>query len=319
MANADANQFDFHRMPRALGNPLGRALFRSQLEDFQVDEIIDLHPSGEGEHLLVHVRKRDQNTRWVAGLLAKLAGIGRNDVGYCGMKDRFAVTTQWYSLHLPGRKLDIQQLQHDDFEIITSHRHNKKLRRGMHDGNQFSIVLRDFKADRGLVSERLRQIEHEGVPNYFAEQRFGHDGGNLYEAQRLIAADQLKGNRQGTGIYLSAARSWLFNLVVANYIERGELGDQTGPLWGRGRSNTSVGNGQVESAVLADWQSWCYALEHAGLKQERRSVLLKPANLSAHWSANDCLSLQFSLPSGCFATALLRELAQLFRPKFEAL
>lgn len=221
-------------MPRVLGEPLGRALFRGQLEDFQVDEIIDLQPSGEGEHLLLHIRKRDQNTTWVAGLLAKLAGINRNDVGYCGMKDRFAVTTQWYSLHLPGRKLDAAQLEHDDFEIIACCRHHKKLRRGMHQGNQFNILLRDFKADPALVTERLRLIEQQGVPNYFAEQRFGHEGSNLYEAQKLIAADQLKGNRHGTGIYLSAARSWLFNLVVAKYVERGDLSDQTGPLWGAG-------------------------------------------------------------------------------------
>ncbi len=314
-----ANPFDFHLMPRVLGEPLGRALFRSQLEDFQVDEIIDLQPSGEGEHLLLHIRKRDQNTTWVAGLLAKLAGINRNDVGYCGMKDRFAVTTQWYSLHLPGRKLDAAQLEHDDFEVIACCRHHKKLRRGMHQGNQFNILLRDFKADPALVTKRLRLIEQQGVPNYFAEQRFGHEGGNLYEAQKLIAADQLKGNRHGTGIYLSAARSWLFNLVVAKYIERGDLSDQTGPLWGRGRSNVSVDNRQIESEVLADWQGWCYALEHAGLKQERRNLLLKPENLTASWTQADCLRLQFALPSGCFATALLRELAELFRPKFEAL
>ncbi len=313
------NPFDFHLMPRALGEPLGRALFRSQLEDFQVDEIIDLQPSGEGEHLLLHIRKRDQNTTWVAGLLAKLAGINRNDVGYCGMKDRFAITTQWYSLHLPGRELDIAQLEHDDFEVITSCRHNKKLRRGMHKGNQFKIVLRDFKSDPTQVTERLRLIEQQGVPNYFAEQRFGYDGGNLHEAQRLIAADQLKGNRHGTGLYLSAARAWLFNLVVAKHIQLGDLSDQTGPLWGRGRTNTSADNMQVESDVLSDWQSWCYALEHAGLKQERRNLLLKPENLSASWPQPDCLSLQFALPSGCFATALLRELAELFRPKFEAL
>ena len=306
-------------MPRAFGEPLGAAMFRTEPEDFQVDEIIDLQPSGEGEHLLLHIRKRDQNTTWVAGLLATLAGINRNDVSYCGMKDRFAVTTQWYSLHLPGRELDAGQLQHDDFEIIAQCRHHKKLRRGMHRGNQFNILLRDFRVDPVLVAQRLEMIEQQGVPNYFAEQRFGHKGGNLYEAQKLIAADQLKGNRHGTGLYLSAARSWLFNLVVANYIERDDLTDQTGPLWGRGRSNASADNRQIESEVLAEWHSWCYALEHAGLAQERRNLLLKPENLTASWPQTDYLRLQFALPRGCFATALLRELAELFRPKFEAL
>jgi tRNA pseudouridine13 synthase len=317
-----ARQFDFHQMPRGFVAPLGRALFRRELEDFQVDEIIDFHPSGEGEHLLLHIRKRDQNTSWVAGLLAALAGINRNDVGYCGMKDRFAVTTQWYSLYLPGRELDLAELQHDDFEIITAHRHSKKLRRGLHQGNQFKIVLRDFNVDPEHLVQRLRLIKLRGVPNYFAEQRFGHEGGNLHRAQQLMESDQLKGNRHGTGIYLSAARSWLFNIVVAKHVELGHVpvtGDETGPLWGRGRSNASRDAIVLEDLVLGGWQDWCYALEHAGLKQERRKLWLKPENLIATWLEKDQLALQFALPSGCFATALLREIAELFRPPFEAL
>ena len=162
------------------------------------------------------------------------------------------------------------------------------------------------------------------VPNYFAEQRFGHRGNNLHEAQRLIEADRLKGNRRGTGIYLSAARSWLFNLLVERRIEINNLsasieGDETAALWGRGRSNTSAAVVEIETAVLADWQSWCYALEHAGLKQERRNLILRPENLHWTWLQQGQLQLSFSLPAGAYATALLREIAELFRPEFNAL
>lgn len=283
-----------------------------------------LEPSGEGEHLWIHIRKRDQNTQWVAGLLAELAGIRRKDIGFCGLKDRFAVTTQWYSLHLPGREIGVEQLQHRDFEILTAHRHNKKLRRGMHQGNQFKIVLRQFDVAKELVEQRLGLIAELGAPNYFAEQRFGHDGNNLREAQRLIDADQLKGNRRGTGMYLSAARSWLFNLLVEKRIEINKLsvpieGDESGALWGRGRSNSNAAVNEIEMAVLADWQSWCYALEHAGLKQERRDLLLRPQALASEWLAKGELQLSFSLPNGAYATALLREIAELFRPEFKAL
>ena len=114
-------------MPRLFPSTFGRAQYRSQPEDFQVDEILGFEPSGEGEHLFVHVRKRDQNTQWVAGLLAELAGIKRNDVSYCGMKDRFAVTTQWFSLYLPGKEIPPEQLIHSDFEILSMAQNNKKL------------------------------------------------------------------------------------------------------------------------------------------------------------------------------------------------
>ena len=103
---------------RLHGESLGRASYRNYPEDFIVDELIDFQPAEEGEHLLLHIKKRDQNTQWVAGLLAKLAGIDRRAVGFCGLKDRFAVTTQWFSLHLPGSNLDIDQLNHSDFQIL---------------------------------------------------------------------------------------------------------------------------------------------------------------------------------------------------------
>ena len=99
----------------------------------------------------MHIRKRDQNTQWVAGLLAQLAGIKRNDVSFCGLKDRFAVTTQWYSLYLPGKELSSEQLQHSDFDILAMARNNKKLRRGMHAGNAFRLVLKEFALSTSIT------------------------------------------------------------------------------------------------------------------------------------------------------------------------
>ena len=281
-----------------------------------VDEILDIQPTGEGEHLWLLVSKRDQNTTWVAGLLAKLAGIPRNDVGFCGMKDRFAVTSQWFSLHIPGRDLDLSCLVHDDFKILKVARHNKKLRRGMHQGNQFKIVLQDFAVTDISFRDRIELIIEKGVPNYFGEQRFGRDGNNLNEVQKLIQLDKLKGNRHGTGLYLSAARSWLFNLVAAKRLNltNDDLIDETGPLWGRGRPATEGKIAAIEADVLDDWKDWCYALEHAGLKQQRRDLIMSVGNLAAQWNEADKVCLTFSLPSGCYATTLLREIAELSRP-----
>ena len=137
---------------------------------------MDIEPSGEGEHLWLLISKKDQNTSWVAGILAKLAGIKRNDVGYCGMKDRFAITTQWFSLYVPSRDLDLSTLTHSDFTILRTARHHKKLRRGMHRGNRFKIVLKQFEVEKKSFDDRMKLISRFGVPNYFGEQRFGHQG-----------------------------------------------------------------------------------------------------------------------------------------------
>ena len=315
--------FDFHRLPR-LFQPLGSAQIRSCTADFQVDEILGFEPSGDGEHLFLQVRKVDQNSLWVAGLLAQLAGIDRRDVGLCGLKDRAAVTTQWFSLHLPGRTLSAADLAHPDYTIMTAARHHKKLRRGAHSGNYFNLVLRQVSADIAALERRFNGIGRHGVPNYFAEQRFGHAGGNLHEAQRLIDSGRLRGNRRGTGMYLSAARAWLFNLVLAQYIANHLAGDEfpdaeTGPLWGRGRSSAQGSARQVEDQVLADWGEWRHALEHAGLTQERRNLRLLPGNIDFKYLGEDQVRLQFELPKGCFATAVLREMGELFRHQMASL
>ena len=302
------------------GESLATASFRNSPEDFIVDEIIDFEPANEGEHLLLHIKKRDQNTKWVAGLLAELAGIDRRDVGFCGMKDRFAVTTQWFSLHLPGRNIEPDQLTHSDFQILSSARHNKKLRRGMHAGNRFSIVLRDFSIQPDDLSRRCALIEKSGVPNYFAEQRFGWNANNLVKANELIELGKLKGNRHGTGIYLSAARSWLFNLLLDRYLSLGKLDfADTGALWGRGRSATDANFSQQEQELLSGWSSWCHALEHAGLKQQRRPFILRPNNFCYKSLADDQFEFNFELPNGSYATAVLREIAELFRPEITGL
>lgn len=293
---------------------------RAKPENFQVDEMLGFEPQGEGEHLYVRVRKRNQNTQWVANLLAGLTGVSKQDVGFAGLKDRVAVTTQWFSLYLPGKTLDPLQLQHNDFEILQVARHPKKLRRGMHAGNRFRILLRDCDFSADAVEPRLRQISQQGVPNYFGGQRFGRDAGNLHEAQRLIDQKRLKGNKRGTGIYLSAARSWLFNLVLAERVRQGSWNKclageaiPQGPLWGRGRSPVDGEVLELEKGVLADWPDWLDALEHAGLSQERRDLVLRPMNLSWEIHSPGQLSLDFELLPGGYATALLREIA-LVRP-----
>lgn len=118
---------------------------------------------------------------------------------------------------------------------------------------------------------------------------------------------------------LSAARSWLFNLVLADCIENHKdvlFGSPTvdGPLWGRGRSSATEELADIENRVAEDWKDWCYALEHAGLTQQRRALLMRPEEFTSQWISSGTLQLKFRLPVGSYATALLREIAELSRP-----
>lgn len=312
-----AGGFDL-ALPRALGRAACRGVLRAAPEDFQVDELLpeDFSFTGEGEHLCLHLRKRGENSRWVAGQLAAAAGVAAQAVGFCGMKDRRALTSQWFSVPLaPGAAVNLAAL---DAEVLDRRRHRAKLRRGDHAGNRFRITLRALSGAPAAVEERLRAIA-AGVPNYFGAQRFGIAGNNLVAAARLLTRPRIRGGGRN-GIYLSAARSWLFNLVLAERVADGTwnralAGEDSpaGPLWGRGRPLADAAVAELEARVLAPWSAWCHGLEHAGLRQQRRSLVLVPGDLAWRWQGPD-LVLEFRLGKGEFATAVLAELGEFAEP-----
>ena len=162
----NSRQFSLE-FPYAIAPPSVSALFRSVPEDFQVTEQLGFDLSGEGEHLCLYVEKRGQNTRWVAGLLAKHFGVDDMAVSHCGMKDRHAVTRQWFSVHLPGKLPEMPERPPmlEGCQVLAQQRHHKKLRRGQHAGNQFVIRLRQIEGDVSVLEHSLQQVVN-GVPNY---------------------------------------------------------------------------------------------------------------------------------------------------------
>ncbi len=312
--------------PHAWGGPLGTAHFRTRPEDFVVDEELGFKPEGSGEHLFLHLRKRNQNTRWVAEQLAALAGIEPVDIGFSGMKDRRAVTSQWFSLYLPKRDPDLSLLsQIEGVELLASRRHSRKLRRGDHRANHFVIRLRQCSVAKADFEQRLRHIAVSGVPNYYGEQRFGHDCNNLIEFERRFVNGARKSRRgeprkRDQGLYLSAGRSWVFNRILATRVERGTWNvameseaRPEGALWGRGRSTAVSAVSDLEQQVIDTLPGWGNALEHSGLAQERRPLVLIPEEFNWKIKSGDVV-LDFSLLPGHFATSVLRELVRVTTP-----
>ncbi|RLA41293.1 MAG: tRNA pseudouridine(13) synthase TruD [Gammaproteobacteria bacterium] len=296
----------------------GSAELKTEPEDFVVvEEFDEASFSGAGEHVCLQIRKRGQNTRWIAAALAEVAGVAERDIGFCGMKDRHAVTTQWFSV-AHADEWRMSPLAIPDCEVLQVVRHQRKLRRGSHRGNNFAIRLRNVSEsiDVAILDERLALIAKSGVPNYFGEQRFGIAGQNLVEADRLLRRGRQRkmGGRQG--IFLSAARSYLFNQVLSERVKQQSWSQvldaeviPQGPLWGRGRSASKGALAELENRVLADFQPWCNALEHLGLDQQRRDLLLRLSQFEWHWQGRD-LCLSFALPVGTYATSVLRELLE---------
>ena len=194
-----------------------------------VEEELGYQASGEGEHVFLTVRKRGRNTQEVARAIAKLSGVPQVAVGYAGLKDRHAVTTQHFTVQLPGREApDWALLEDDSLQILSAERHHRKIRRGGLRGNRFVIRVDSARGDRDLVEQRLQRIARAGVPNYFGSQRFGRDGQNLVRVAELFAGRGRRPGREQRGLLLSAARAQLFNRVLQARVEDGSLGSGHG-------------------------------------------------------------------------------------------
>lgn len=322
------------------------AEIRHQPDDFQVDEVLPFEPDGSGGHVWLKIRKKGINTDWLANELAKFAGMPQVAVGYAGLKDRHAITSQWFSVNMEGHEHpQWSDFETDDIKIIEQTQHGKKLKRGVLAGNKFTLRLRNISGDAKIWLSNLEQVQKHGVPNYFGEQRFGHEGNNLHRVEHWFATGKAPRKRNQKSIYLSAARSWLFNQVLAARIKQHNwnqvvLGDvmllsgtkassftvealddalqrrldtmdihPTGPLWGRGNSLVSASSLELEQQVLVNWQDWQQGLEKAGMKQERRSLRLFAADFNWQFIGDEQLELSFYLPAGSYATAVMRELA----------
>jgi len=308
--------------PRAYGDALGTAVLKAIAEDFQVDEVLDIPLSGDGEHLWL----------WVEA--------------YAGLKDRQALTRQWFSIQLPGKAdPDMSAAENDTLKILDSKRHKRKLQRGAHAANGFTLRLTQLKADRTELDERLETIRLRGIPNYFGAQRFGYQGGNVGEARHYAEREALPEQRNVRSRLLSTARSYLFNQVLAARVADGswqqaQVGDllaftdsrsffpageaecsdprlaildlhPTGPQWGEGDSPAAGATAELENSIARRESALCNWLIKAGMEHERRILRLPIGRLTWHYPEPDILQLEFVLPAGCFATALVRELVDL--------
>jgi tRNA pseudouridine13 synthase len=330
-------------LPCAHGGPVGQGTLRSTPEDFIVREWLGFGADGDGDHWLLTVHKRDANTHWVAKQLAKLADIHPRDVGFAGLKDRNAVAEQ--SFTVPVRSAvgaAWQGVKGDGFEIVAAQRHRRKLKRGALKGNDFEIIVRDFTGPSDVLNERIGQIAARGVPNYFGPQRFGHELSNLKRAVAMFGGVQVH-DRFERGFALSAARSAVFNAVLARRVEErswdriidGEIANldgsnsifttesptdallidrctaldihPTGPLWGRGELRSKGQVEAVEREVAGAWRTFCEGLERAQLEQERRALRIAVQSLQ-HQLDGQVLTLRFRLGRGAFATTVLHEL-----------
>jgi tRNA pseudouridine13 synthase len=328
--------------PYVYGSPSGAGKIRSIPEDFIVHEQLAFEPSGNGEHVFLLIQKTGENTDYVARQLARYANVRQRDIGYAGLKDRHAITSQWFSVWLPGKsEPDWAAFETSHIKVLQSIRHARKLKRGVLLGNGFQIVIRDWQGDRAKTNKQLILIKANGIANYYGEQRFGNQGRNVDKALAMFRGERV--NREHRSLYLSAARSYLFNQILSirvaestwNQAIAGDTfmfdGSQScfksqipdaeilrrvdakiihpsGVLWGKGDIDVSGDAFAIENKIITTYGELADGLTANGVEKARRPLRVNVADLEWQFLDQTTLQLRFNLPAGSYATSLLREL-----------
>jgi len=203
---------------------------RAKIDDFVVDEVSSIEPSGRGDHLYMSLTKEGSTTREVQVQLAELFDLRTQEIGTGGLKDKDARTTQTFSLHLDGNKIALEEAARlvagsIDVRVNWAKYHKVKFRVGHLVGNSFKVLISDIKVPREESLSRVNgiadRIHRVGVPNYYGEQRMGRRGKNAKAGGDIIHGKKNLGNRWLSRYLIAAYQSYLCNRYLAERVERG--------------------------------------------------------------------------------------------------
>ncbi len=320
------------------GAPAANGRIRLAPEDFRVDEELGFEPGGGGEHLWLWVEKRDIDTPELIRRIAREQGLKPGRVGYSGLKDRRALTRQWLSLHLPGAARGHGVDDGDDYRVLGTAWHRRKLKVGTHRGNRFRLCVREVGGFDSRAQAQLEQIRKSGFANYFGRQRFGRRGDNVEQALASLGCGRQ--GRRRRGLLLSSLRSFLFNEILARRVTAGHWdapldGDAymlhgshsvfrapldatirrrfaafdihpVGSLYGSDREPLGGAAETFEQQVFAAHPEIAARLAEAGARAQWRALRAVAEGLAyRHDAAARVLELEVRLAAGCYLTSLL--------------
>lgn len=317
-------------------------------DDFKVTEIPLYEPGGEGEHIYIRVHEHTRGTESLKKDLVELFDLPDHAVGFAGRKDKNARTTQYFSLHMHDADVEETKKKIEEktgIQINLAERHQNKLRTGHLIGNAFRIRIRQMEVPMERADERTRNIlktlREKGVPNYYGPQRFGGNQDGAVKGQSLVMGADLSLPHWKKQLLISAFQSSLFHQWLLYRMEnnlfrsllQGDIAKKrdtgglfvveepeveqdrfeakeivyTGPIYGYDMWKASAEAGEIEKRILDDEDLSPPDFEPVGAPGSRRRSLFYPADVHVDRESSS-LSVEMSLPKGCYATTVLREI-----------
>jgi len=292
--------------------------FTQTPEDFVVDEVSAFEFKGSGNFLILHIKKVEYTTWDMIASFAEFLRIPAQKIGYAGLKDKHATTTQYISVDARHEKT-LKKYKNKDIKILKTYRHNQPIRMGDLKGNRFTINLREVtNIEAGQIEKIARKTARDGLPNYFGYQRFGRDGDSLSQAKEMIHGDLHIADNKVKNFLISIYQSeffnnWLRERVVKSREENGGKfqildGDvfssknvPSGLLCGRGVKRATSDAREIEKK---------YDDEFLQEKGYRRPALVFPTDIECNYIKKETLlKISFFLPKGSYATVLLESFA----------
>ncbi|MBI3190699.1 tRNA pseudouridine(13) synthase TruD [archaeon] len=319
-------KYVFLKKPKGIG---GKIL---SPDDFYVEEALDkkffskFERTGSGmekitgPYSLYTLKKKNMTTDRAIDMIARKLKINKKDIGYAGLKDKFAVTKQFVTMKNAGEN----DFSIDNIEMKFICKTNRHISVGDLIENKFIITLSNC-SNMGLIGKHLERIKKSGLPNYFGPQRFGiHNNnqeiGRLIIKRRFVDAIDLINKIYGKDFpslkqveksrlkfFLHSYQSWIFNETLKKLVKK-NLASGEAAIFGSG---TKLSSGEIDKitkniVINENITEKDFSIRELGLSCAggRRSVIVKPKDLNYEISGKK-LKISFSLPKGSYATILL--------------
>ena len=311
--------------------------FYQTKDDFIVDEVNTTKFKGKGNYLILHVKKVEMTTWDMVAVFAEYLAVPAQKIGYAGLKDKHATTTQYISVDASYEKM-LKKFYNKQIKILDMVRHSHGIRMGDLDGNRFSINLHFVdKIDSGRIEKVARKIAKNGLPNYFGYQRFGRDNDSIKQAEDMIKGDIFVEDTKVKNFLISIYQSTFFNDWLRERVElsreknNGKFLLLDGDVYISTDKKLStpkiIPTREFEAKKLTPTGLLCgrdvFRARDAALKVEkeyddeflqekgyRREALIYPQDIDCKYiSKQTVLKISFTLPKGSYATVFLESIA----------